>query len=91
MKKIKDVVVLNNYRLLLTFDSKEQKIYDMSANLNGVFEYLKDYERFKKVRIVRGALTWFRDIPPNSNICNEIDICPDSAYLNSTPIEGIIN
>ena len=83
MREIEDVVVLEDYKLLLTFDNLEKKIYDMSNELDGVFEYLKDYDAFKSVTLVSGNLTWFRDLVLPENICNELDVCSDYAYLNS--------
>jgi len=81
------VKVLKDYQLLLRFESGEDRVYDMSSRLNGVFEFLKDYNEFKEVKIINGAPTWFLNYPVPSNICNEIDICPTSAYFDSVPFE----
>lgn len=88
MKKVKSIEVLEEYKLLLRFENGEDRVYDMSDRLSGVFEYLKDYSEFKAVKVINGAPTWFLNYPVPSNICNEIDICPTSAYLDSVPFEG---
>jgi len=80
MMKIVEVEVLDNYKLLLLFNNDEKRIFDMSQELSGVFEYLAEYENLKKVQLVRGALTWFRTGKM------ELDICSDYAYMNSIEI-----
>jgi len=84
MKEIKEVSVLDSYKLLVTFDNFEKRIYDMSSDLEGVFSYLKDYDKFKNVTLVSGTLTWFRDLILPENACNELDVCSDYVYANST-------
>ena len=83
MKEIKTIKILDNYKLLIQFDNEEKRIYDMSNRLNGVFAHLKDYEKFKLVKIVDGIPTW----PSNEALPTGfyIDICPDAIYLNSLP------
>ena len=78
MMKIIDVEVLDDYKLLLSFNNNEKRIFDISQELSGAFECLTEYENLKKVQLVHGALTWFR---PGQM---ELDICPDYAYMNST-------
>jgi len=80
MMKIVEVEVLDNYKLLLLFNNDEKRIFDISQELSGVFEYLTDYKNLKKVQLVHGALTWFRTGKM------ELDICPDYAYMNSIEI-----
>ena len=87
MREVKMVEVLNKYRLLLTFDNDESKIYDMSDKLDGVFEHLLDYNRFKNVQVVNGVPTWFLNDIVADDVCKEIDICPLSAYTDSIPTE----
>ena len=90
MREVRKIEVLDNYKLLLKFDNDESKIYDMSEMLDGVFEHLKDYNRFKSVEIINGAPTWFLNGVLVDDVCSEIDICPDSVYLDSVSCEGII-
>lgn len=83
MQKITKITPLENYRLLLEFKGGELRVYDMSAKLTGVFEYLKTPEHFAAAKLVRGAPTWY---PPGSDM--EIDLCPDALYMRSTPWGG---
>jgi len=87
MREVKTIEVLKDYKLLLNFENGEKRIYDMSKRLNGVFEHLKDYHKFGAVKVIDGTLTWFLNNNLSTNVCNEIDICPDSAYLDSIPAE----
>ena len=74
MRTIKNVEVLPDYRLLLTFDDGIKKIKDMKPYLEkGVFKKLKDKDFFKKVSIEYGTISWN----------GEIDICADSLYDTS--------
>ncbi len=78
MKKIVEVEVLSDYRLLLTFDDSVKKIKDMKPYLDkGVFKKLKDKEFFKNVKIAYGTISWDE----------EIDMCADSLYETSEEIE----
>lgn len=78
MREIKEVKVLLDYRLLLTFDNNEKRIKDMKPYLDkGVFQKLKDKEFFNKVKISFGTISWGE----------QIDICADSLYDSSEKIE----
>ena len=85
MHNILSAVPLVGYRLLVTFESKEQRIYDMSNCLFGVFEFLKEPSMFNAVELVDGAPTWY---PPNGAM--EVDICPDTVYIDSVPYREAI-
>ena len=77
MREVKEVEVLSDYKLLLTFDNNEKKIKDMKPYLNkGVFQKLKDKNFFNKVRISYGTISWDE----------ELDICADSLYETSKKI-----
>ena len=78
MKKIIQVTPLENYNLLLVFDDGEQRIYNMNKELTGVFEYLKN------LGFSNRALTWFRPVEM------EIELCPDTVYLESESIRHVI-
>lgn len=88
-KKLLKIVPNMDYTLTLYYtDSK--RVYDMSTQLYGVFECLKDIEKFYGVFIDdEGNIAWDRDSTIDSNIHwnNRIDICSDSAYINSTKID----
>lgn len=75
--------VLENYELLITFDNKEQRIFDVKPYLEFIqFKSLKDYEQFKKVKIAGLSIEWE----------NGADICPNELYNNSNIVtDDIIN
>lgn len=89
-RKIKKIIPNDDYTLTIVFDNKEIRLYDMSNNLSGVFEVLRDIGKFKEVFIDEsGNIAWDIDKNVDSNIVwnNRIDICKDSAYMNSVPLE----
>ena len=78
MREIKEVQVLSDYRLLLTFDNNEKRIKDMKPYLNkGVFQKLKDMEFFNQVKVLFGTISWGE----------QIDMCADSLYDSSEKVE----
>lgn len=78
MREIKEVQVLSDYRLLLTFDNNEKKIKDMKPYLEkGVFQKLKDKDFFNQVKISFGAISWGE----------KIDMCADSLYKTSKKVK----
>lgn len=71
------VTPLENYRLLLTFDNHERKIFDVTPYIRGNwFGELKEPEVFKSVRIAGLSVEW-----PNGQ-----DICPDCLYDDSVSV-----
>ena len=61
----------------------------MNDKLYGVFEILKDISKFKEVFIDEyGNIAWDIDKTLDSNVHwnNRIDLCKDSVYLESKPI-----
>ena len=88
-KKIINVIPNKDFTLTIKFDNDEIRIYDMNDKLFGVFEILKDLNKFNEVFIDKsGNVAWDRDTSIDSNIFwnNRIDICKDSIYLDSKPI-----
>ncbi len=73
-----DVRPLEDYKLLLKFNNGEERIFDVKPLLDKqVYSPLKDLELFKKVYIIYDyTIAWN----------NEIDMCPDSLYLSSVPV-----
>jgi len=72
--RIKEVKVLNDYKLLLFYENNEQRVYDMKPNLQyEAFKKLKDYELFKKVHAAGETIEWE----------TVEDVSPESLYLNS--------
>ena len=56
---VKSVKALENYKLLLTFETGERKIYNMKPHLDGgIFEELKDKNLFRKVRVSFDTVAW---------------------------------
>lgn len=88
-KRIKKVTANDDYTLTVYFDNDEVKIYGMNDMLYGVFEVLKDKDKFKEVFIDEfGNIAWDIDKDLDSNIYwnNRIDLCSDSVYLDSKPV-----
>ena len=76
---VKAVKPLKDYRLLLTFDSGEQRIFDVEPYFDkGVFAELREPGRFNAVRVSFDTVEW-----PNG-----ADLCPEVLYEESVPVEG---
>ena len=74
--RVISVTPLENYRLLLTFDNHERRIFDVTPYIRGNwFGELQNPEVFKSVRIAGLSVEW-----PNGQ-----DICPDCLYDDSMP------
>lgn len=87
-RTIKKVIANEDYTLTIYFDNEEVRVYDLSDNLYGVFEILKNKVKFKKVFIDEsGNIAWDIDENIDSSIHwnNRIDLCADSVYLASNP------
>ena len=75
--KAKDVKPLDGYRLLVTFDNGEIKIYDVNPLIKGEwFGQLRDPAVFNTVHIAGLSVEW-RDGQ---------DVCPDDLYESSIPV-----
>ncbi|MFN8353074.1 MAG: DUF2442 domain-containing protein [Spirosomataceae bacterium] len=75
--RVKEVNVSNNYLLLLTFENGEQKKFDVKPYLEiGVYKELKDLSLFNSAKPFLGTVSWK----------NGQDFCPDTLYLESTPV-----
>lgn len=71
---IMDVKPLQDYKLFLTFENGENRIFDVKPYLNkGVFRELKDEKIFKTVRVSFDTIEWI----------NEVDIDPEVLYEDS--------
>ena len=89
-RKLIDIVPGEGYQLYLFFDNGEKKIYDMHGQFQGVFEVLKDKNKFDAVFIDEfGNAAWNVDENVDSAVCwnNRIDICKDALYLDSQNLE----
>ena len=90
-KKLVAVAPQQDFTLLLTYENGEKRVLDMKPTLakGGVFSPFRDYENFKRVYLDDcNDVAW--DIDPNvdSNVVwnNKVDLCPDSCYVDSVPI-----
>jgi hypothetical protein len=73
-----DVKPQEDYRLLLTFENGERKIFRMKEYLDlGVFRKLRNENIFKTVHIAFDSIEW----------ANGIDMDPEELYQNSIPAE----
>ncbi len=87
-RRIIKVVPNDDYSLTVIFDNDEARIYDMSNNLYGVFEVLKDKTIFNQVFIDEfGNIAWEREqnVGSGKTWSNKIEICKDSVYMDSKP------
>jgi hypothetical protein len=76
-KSITKVIPTNDYKLILSFDKNEQRIFDVSPILNfGKFSELQDLETFKKVHVSFDTIEWE----------NGLDLDPEYLYEKSTEI-----
>ncbi|MBP9566996.1 MAG: DUF2442 domain-containing protein [Sulfurospirillum sp.] len=66
-----NVVALEDYKLLLTFENGEKKIFDVTPYLKiGRFSELKNCEIFKSVRVHFDSVEW----------SNKLDLDPELLY-----------
>ena len=92
-KRITNVIALDNFSLIITFDNSEQRLLDVAPIIKdgGIFNHLKDLKIFSRVYLDdEHCIAW--DIDPNidSKIVwnNKIDLCPDTCYLDSISISS---
>lgn len=89
-KKITSVTANDDYTLTLTFDDGEKRKLDMRADLKeGVFKKIAAMQDFKRVYLNEDhTVCWDIDPKVDSNVVwnNQIDICPDTCYVESVPI-----
>lgn len=71
---VKEVKPLDQYKLLLTFENGELKLFDMKPYLNkGIFKELKDVSLFKSAKVNFDTVEWE----------NDADIDPETLYEDS--------
>lgn len=69
-----DVKPLDDYKLLLTFENGENRIFDLKPYLDkGIFKELRDEKKFRTVRISFDSVEW----------SNQADIDPEILYEES--------
>lgn len=71
---VKKVEWIPDYKLMLTFENGEVKIFDMSPYLEkGLFRDLKDLKAFSTVKVSFDTIEW----------ANGVDLCPEVLYEKS--------
>ena len=72
-----EVTPLDNYKLIVTFDNGERKLFDVNPYINGTwYGELGNQSYFKAVSVDGFTVVW-----PNGQ-----DICPDELYDSGVPI-----
>ncbi len=75
---IQSVQPLPGFRLLLSFENGEQRVFDLTPYLEtGMFRELRNENIFKDVRVSFDTIEW-----PNG-----ADLCPETLYAESVPLE----
>ncbi|MBE6051057.1 MAG: DUF2442 domain-containing protein [Clostridium sp.] len=73
---VKQVKPLEDFKLLLTFENGEARIFDMNPYLEkGIFKELKDIRMFNSVKVSFDSIEWQ----------NEADMDPEVLYEDSIP------
>lgn len=71
-----EIVPLNDYKLRVTFQNGETKIYDFKPLLDKpAFKPLLDQAKFKRVKLSHGVPTWDEE---------NVDISPETIYLQAS-------
>ena len=71
------VEALDAYKLLITFDNNEKRIFDVNPYLNDpFFAPLRNRTIFNSVKTSPISIEW----------AGGIDICPDELYYNGVPV-----
>ncbi len=71
---VKNVEAIEEYRLLLTFENNEKRIFDVTPYLNiGIFSELKDLSLFNTVTVKFDTVEW----------ANQADLDPEMLYEKS--------
>ncbi len=74
---VKEVKPLEGYKLHLTFENNEKRIFDMNPFLDkGVFKELRDTKIFKTVHVSFDTIEWE----------NGADLCPEVLYRESQSV-----
>jgi hypothetical protein len=77
--RVTDVQPESGYMLRLYFTNGEVRRFDVKPYLDkGIFRALKDDLMFSSVKPFLGSIQW----------ANEADLCPDTLYLDSQPVEN---
>ena len=93
-RKIISVAANEDYTLTLVFDNNETRVLDIKPMLKPgtVFEPFRDFCKFKGVYLdEQHCVSWDIDSTVDSTKVwnNKIDLCPDSCYIDSVPINQV--
>lgn len=76
--RVTSVRPLDNYRIELSFTNQERRVFDVKPYLSiGIFKELRDNAMFNGIRAFNGSIVW----------PNDLDLDPDTLYLDSQPID----
>ncbi len=79
MIKVTAVEPLSAYKLKLSFNNGETRVFDVGPYLDrGIFTELRDPSYFRAVRLAFGSIAW----------PHEQDFGPESLYVESCPLVG---
>ncbi|MFI3326565.1 MAG: DUF2442 domain-containing protein [Clostridia bacterium] len=86
--EVVEVVANEDFSLTISYNNGVTKNYDMNKLIKKgtVFEFLFDYNNFKRVYIDdTNSISWDKDPDVDSNIVwnNKVDICTDTCYVMS--------
>lgn len=92
-KKIIGVTANEDFTLTIQFDNGEYRRYNAQPLLQKgtVFETFANIEDFRRVYVdSQHCIAWDIDPTVDSEKVwnNKVDLCPDSCYMDSVPIEG---
>ncbi len=75
--RVIQVKPLDDYRLELVFANQERRLFNVKPYLTkGIFQELQDLTLFNTIRAFNGSILW----------PNDLDLDPDTLYLDSQPI-----
>jgi len=74
---VKNVLALDDYKLLITFENNEKKIFDVSPYLEiGKFSELKEQTMFQSVHVSFDSIEW----------ANKLDLDPELLYSKGVEV-----
>jgi len=81
--KVRSVIAMDNHLLQIEFVNGEEKYYNITNRLTGVFSFLEDINEFKKVKLIHDgrAIGW-------THQGEIIDLWVDSLYFHSYRMEN---
>lgn len=93
-KQVVQAVPNPDYTLTLTFDNGERRILDIKPLIKEgtVFAFLLDWDNFSRVYVDdTSCIAWDIDPAIDSRVewNNKVDICPDTCYVDSIPIDTV--